>query len=265
MNKYFEQIHNMVWSYSRLSLYAQCKYAFYLKYILNDRETYLPEGNYYAEVGSFVHEILAKIFDKQLAIADAAKYFVDNYDDNVCYTVKKNIMDKSFETCANYFAESDFTWIDKYEILGVELETTQNIAGYKFLGFIDLLLKDKTTGDIVLMDHKSAPYPLSKRTGKVLKNSEKSFESYKKQMYLYCYAVKQLYGEFPKWIVWNHFKSGEFVKIEFDEKEYNSTIQWFIDTINQIENDEMFQENIDFFYCHTLCDFRNSCEYNESR
>ena len=52
------------WSYSRTACFANCKYEYYLKYILKDDEMYLPEGNYYSEVGSFMHDILAKIFDK---------------------------------------------------------------------------------------------------------------------------------------------------------------------------------------------------------
>ena len=30
------------WSYSRLSTFSQCKYCYYLKYILKDKETYPP-------------------------------------------------------------------------------------------------------------------------------------------------------------------------------------------------------------------------------
>lgn len=50
---------------------------------------YLAEGNFYAEVGSFVHEILAMIFKGELKVDDALQYFIDNYDDNVFYKVKE--------------------------------------------------------------------------------------------------------------------------------------------------------------------------------
>ena len=265
MGNYADIIDKMVWSYSRLSLYAQCKYAFYLKYIVNDPEQYLPEGNYYAEVGSYVHEILAKVFGGELTIDEASEYYANNFENNVFYRVKDSIMEKTYESCANYFSDVDLKWIEDYEILGVEMETTQNIRGYNFIGFIDLLLRDKNTGEITIVDHKSAAYPLSKKTGKVLKNSEKNFSSYKKQMYLYSYAVKQIYGVYPKWIMWNHFKSNDIVKIPFDIDEYNKAIDWLIETIHAIENDEEFSEGLDYFYCHTLCDFRNSCEYIHSK
>ena len=262
-DKYADQIQSMVWSYSRLTSYAQCKYQFYLKYIVNDNEQYLSEGNYYAEVGSYVHSILEKIFNHELKVDDASAYFVDHFDENVFYMTKKKIMDKSFESCANYFADLTLDWIDHFEIIGVEQEIDIVIDGYRFTGYIDLLIRDKRNSDYIIIDHKSAKYPLSKKTGKVLKTSEQSFESYKKQMYLYSKYVYERYGVYPKWIVWNHFKDGEIVKIPFDSNEYDNAIKWFTRIIHDIENENEYNETIDYFYCNNLCEFRNSCEYNQ--
>ena len=258
---YSDNIKQMVWSYSRLSTYAQCKYQFYLKYIVNDDSDYLSEGNYYAEVGSYVHGILEMIFNNKLSVEDAAQYFVDHYDENVLYSVKKSIMDKTFESCANYFADLSLEWLNNYEIVGVEKNIDINIEGYKFTGYIDLLLNDKQTGEYIVVDHKSSKYPFSKKTNKLLKAQEASYESYKKQMYLYCYAVKEIYGNYPKWIVWNHFKDQEIVKIPFNKNEFLESIKWFVDTIHKIEQDADYEETQDYFYCHNLCEFRHSCEY----
>ena len=251
----------MVWSYSRISTYAQCKYQFYLKYIVNDTDEYMPEGNYYAEVGSYVHSILEKIFKGELSVDDAAQYFVDNYENNVFYSVKQSIMDKTFDMCADYFADLSLEWLNDFDIVGVEKEIETYIGEYKFTGFIDLLIRDKKTGDFIIIDHKSAKYPFSKKTQKLLKASENSFESYKKQMYLYSHAIKEMYGVYPKWIIWNHFKDHEVVRIPFNEKDYANSIDWFIETIREIKMDESYPENQEYFYCHNLCDFRHSCEY----
>lgn len=62
MSEYKDDIDKMRWSYSRLTSFEHCKYEFYLNYIVNDDEEYLSEGNFYAEVGSFVHEILCNDF-----------------------------------------------------------------------------------------------------------------------------------------------------------------------------------------------------------
>lgn len=265
MGEYTDKINDMVWSYSRITAFAQCKYQFYLKYIVADDDEYYPEGNYYAEVGSFVHEILAMIFRKELSVDDAARYFVDHFDENVFYHTKQSIEDKTFEACANYFCNVGFDWLDHFDVLGVEKEINDDIGGYKFTGFIDLLVRHKETGDIILIDHKSAKYPLSKKTGNVLEAQEASFESYKKQMYLYCHAIKQEYGEFPKRIVWNHFKEQDIVDIPFNYEEYVATLKWFVETIANIEHEDNFSETYDYFYCKNLCDFRSSCEYAKYR
>lgn len=261
LSEYKEQIKKMRWSYSRLTSFEHCQYAFYLNYIVNDDTKYLSEGNFYAEVGIFVHEILAKIFNGELTLEEASQYYVDNFEKYIFYKTKKKTMKKTFELCADYFAGVSFDWLNDYEILGVEREVNFKIEGYNFVGYIDLLLRDKRDGGIVIVDHKSSPYPL-KLDGNIKKNSRAGFETYKKQMYLYSYAVKEEYGVFPKEIIWNHFKAGgKFVKIPFLKKEYDKAVKWLIDTIHKIENEDDFKPNLNYFYCKTLCNFRNSCEY----
>lgn len=260
MSEYKDDIDKMRWSYSRLTSFEHCKYEFYLNYIVNDDEEYLSEGNFYAEVGSFVHEILAMIFEGKLTPDEASQYYVDNFDDNVFYKTKQSTMDKTFETCANYFADVDFGWLNDYEILGVEMENKFQIEGYDFIGYIDLLVRDKRDGKIVVIDNKSSEYPF-RLDGKVKAKSKQSFENYKKQMYLYSYAVMEKYGEFPKEITWNHFKDNKIATIPFVKSEYDETVKWFVDTIHVIEKEQNFEPNKDFFYCHNLCNFRNSCEY----
>ena len=251
------------WSYSRLSTFGRCKYEFYLNYIIHDNEQYLSESNFYAEAGSFVHEILAKILSGELKVEDAAQYYVDHFDDNVFYKVKESTMQKTFETCADYFAEVDFDWLKDYEILGVELHVEFEIEGYPFIGFIDLLLRDKRDGKIVVLDHKSSPYPF-KKNGDVKANSKEQFASYKKQMYLYAYSVYKEYGEYPKELRWNHFKDGgKAAIIPFDKKEYDATIKWAVKKIKESEKEQEYPAHYEYFYCNNLCNFRNSCEYCE--
>ena len=248
-------------SYSKLTCFKHCKYEYYLQYILKDEDDYPAEGNYYAEVGSFVHEILAMIFEGKLKQEDALNYFIDNYDDNVSYKVKQSTMDKTFVLLAEYFEEIDLDWLKDYSILGVELEVNFKLAKKNFIGFIDLLLRDKRDGKIVVLDHKSSDYPF-KKNGEVKKASEQNLATYKRQMYLYCYAVNQIYGEMPKEIIWNHFKAGgKLARIPFDQNEYDETIDWIKGVIKEISEEEEFDASSDYFYCNNLCPFRNSCEY----
>ena len=250
----------MRWSYSRLSSYRNCPYEFYLNYILNDPDLYLPEGNFYAENGSLGHEVLEKVFRKELSADQAAEYYVDHLSE-LCYKTKETTMNKKINACIDYFATVDFDWLRDYEILGVEKEMRFNLFGYDFIAYIDLLIQDKKTKEIMVIDHKSSAYPLTK-AGKVAKNHEDTFAGYKRQAYIYAYAVHEEYGQYPVSIAWNYFAdNGRWVEIHFNESEYEETLQWAKETIEAIQAEEEFPGNPQFFYCTNLCNFRNSCEY----
>ena len=261
MSEYKDKIDNMRWSYSRVTCYDHCPYNFYLRYIIDDDSQYLAEGNYYAEVGSFVHSILEKIFKGELQVDDALQYYIDNFDNNVVYTTKQSSMEKTYEACADYFATVDFSWLKDYEILGVEKKVDIDISGHRFVGYIDLLVRNNETKEISVIDHKSSAYPFKKDGKSVLKKSKEGFSKYSKQMYLYCKSVIEEYNEYPKWIIWNHFKDQKFAKIPFVKKDYEKAITWFSNKIKRIENDESFEPNIEYFFCKNLCDFRSCCEY----
>lgn len=253
------------YSFSRLDCFEKCKYSYYLKYVLGEdgEDEYIAEGNYYAEVGSFMHEILAKIFEGELSADDAPNYFVEHYDEFVFYKVKKSIMDKTYDLCLDYLATEDLGWAEGYEVVGVELRTELVVQKHDFIGFIDLLLRNLKTGEYWLIDHKSAPYPFRKDGKGILAKSKKSFESYKRQMYLYCHAVKEIYGEFPQKITWNHFKEKKLATIPFIQEEYEETMKWFLETIKRIEKEKFFEPTKDFFHCAFICDYRNCCEYKK--
>ena len=260
-NPYKDTIDAMTWSYSRLSAFAQCKYLFYLRYIVNDDDQYLAEGNYYAEVGSFVHRILEMVLKNELSVEEAGTYFADHFDENVFYKTRKSIMDSRYEACARYFSDLDFTPLIPYEILAVEQRVDIEIEGYSFTGYIDLLLRERETGDILLVDHKSSRYPLSKKTGKPLKTSEPTFASHKRQLLLYSLYVLREYGQYPAKLIWNHFQDGAVVSIPFCEAELTEAKQWFLDTLRSVEAEEAYEPTQDFFFCHNLCEYRHSCEY----
>lgn len=252
-------------SFSKLSTFEDCPYCFYLQYRLTDEDRdlcgYIPEGNYYAENGSLVHSVLERYFNGEIELDDLPGVYIDEYD-GVCYKVRESTMKKTFETCADYFAEVDFDWMKDWEVVGVELKVEIEIRGYKYIGFIDLLLKNKETGEYWIIDHKSSDYPF-KRDGTVSAKSKESFASYKKQMYLYCYAIKKLYGKYPTKISWNHFKAKKFATIDFEQKECTNAVNWFVRTIKKIQNEKQFEPKKDFFHCSELCDYRNCCEYRK--
>jgi len=262
-------ISDMEWSHSRITQFVNCPYSFYLRYIEKNKN---KEANYYAENGKLVHEILAKVLegmmsgkcDNEELLDKALNSYINDYPEYVVHKVKKSTEEKTFELCSDYFATVDFDWLDGYEIVGVEKEVHQMIGAHKYLGYIDLLLRNKKSGKFVIVDHKSAAWPL-KKNGEVLKSHEESFASYKRQMYLYADAVMKEYNvtcDSISELWWNHFKEGgKLVKIPFIKSEYIATKKWFTDTIRKIQLERSFPPKVNYFYCSNLCDYRNICEY----
>ena len=257
MTSYKEILDKITFSFSTLHQYEQCPYAFYNRKIDG---TELNEGNFYSDAGGYMHDIQAQIFANQLNLDDALNYYIENYDNNVCYTAKQSTMDKKYEQGADYLAALDLSELDNYEILGVEKEVHFELQGYKFIGFIDLLLQNKISGEIILVDHKSSDH-FMKKDGKPLKNQLSNFEAYSKQMYLYSYPIYQEYGKYPSRIVWNHFYEQTITNIPFVKENYDKTLNWAVDIIHKIYQDEEFAAHLNYMMCHVLCGYRNSCEY----
>lgn len=254
-NQYKELLDEMIWSFSRIHCYEQCPYSFYLKYI----EKKLGIQNYYAANGKLMHSVIERVIKGEIKLEDAPAVYIEEYD-LICEKVKQSIMDSSFEKCCDYLCTVEENMLNNYEILGVELSCNFKVGKYKFRGYIDVLLKNKVTGDIIVVDHKSSGYPL-KKDGAVLKNCIEEFLSYKHQMYLYSKFIIDNYGK-PSKIVWNHFKDGgKLTIIDFNEEEYQETLNWAKKTIQKIYRDKNFIENKSYMMCNSLCDYRDECEY----
>ena len=255
---YKDILDNIEWSFSTLHQYEQCPYSFYEKKLDG---TEINEGNFYSDIGGFVHEINAQIFDETLSIDNAIDYFIDNYENNVVYTAKQSTMENKYNQAIDYLAAFDVDKLNDYEILGVEKEVHFKVDKYKFIGFIDLLLRNKETKKIILVDHKSADHFMKKDGVTPLKNQKENFEAYRRQMYLYCKAINDEYGEFPDRIVWSHFFEQTVTNIKFVEEDYENTLKWAVNTIKNIYSDKEFKANTSYMMCNVLCGYRNSCCY----
>ena len=254
----YESLLNEVeFSFSTLHQYEQCPYAFYLKKIDG---TEINEGNFYSDAGGYMHEVLEIIFSGKLPVDDAIPYYIENYSNSVVYETKQSTMEKKYNQAVDFLAAFDMTQLDNYEILGVEKEVHFELDGYKFIGFIDLLLRNKQTEKIIIVDHKSSDHFL-KKDGSPLKNQQANFEAYSKQMYLYSKAVFDEYGEYPDRIVWNHFFDQQVTNIPFKYEDYCATQQWALNIIRRIYTDENFDAVQNYMMCKVLCGYRNSCCY----
>lgn len=261
MSDYCTELDEMIWSFSRVNGYDQCKYYWYLRYLENRK----GEQNIYAIFGKFCHKVLEKYAKYELKNYELAEYYSNHYEEeviNLVHDMPDETVQKYYGLGLDYFQNCDLD-LEKYEILGVELECNFKIGDYNFVGYIDLLLRDKITRDIIVQDHKSSEYPIGKRGG-IKKKKEKDYLLYKRQLYLYCQPVFEKYGEQVKFIQWNYFKERQWLTLPFIQEEYEEALQWASNTIKEIYKETEFPETKDYFYCRNLCNYRRSCEYQNS-
>lgn len=250
----------MIWSYSRLTAYIQCPYNFFLRYV----ECNKGDGNFFAQFGSFVHKILEMYEKGELSLFDLSSYYEENFYKAVTCDAPTNkyvdIKQSYYEKGLDYLENMDLS-LEKYEVLGIEKEVKFKIGKYDMIGYIDLLLRHKNTGEITVLDHKSGSLKINS-SGKISKSEEKHFGSFKRQLYLYSIAVKEEYGVFPTYLKWNLFKDRNEYSVIFDEKEFEEAKQWALNIIHTIENDTKWLPNPSDYFCRNLCDMRNcACEY----
>ena len=253
-------IDNMQWSFSRLNQFCQCPYAFKKQYI--DCEE--GESNALAEYGSVMHKVLEDYAKGEIDIFQLNEYYNYLFETAIEHDFPPNSyvdLRESYYNKGKEYLENINLELERYEILGVEKEVNFEIDSYKMIGFIDLLLRDKETGEIITNDHKSAQIKILKN-GNVSKTDKAHFEEFKKQQYLYCKPIIEEYGKVD-FLQWNLFKEQNFIKIPFSEREYEESLKWVTDTIEQIKNEVMWLPCSNYFRCNNICNFRNDCEYKD--
>ena len=265
MTQWSEQIHNMTWSYSRLSTYEQCPYQFYLQYLLvdeNGRPLYETVPNFWAAYGSMCHKIFERVFKKQMTLDDAYIEFQDRFLDlEEDFPYEGKYSDKYFEKGLEYFGGD---WYGRYnyaDVVSVEEHMEFDVGGYKFQGFVDLIMRGRDIGDINIIDHKSAKTVLGK-TGKILKTQQDKADAMKRQLYLYSKPVIAKYGKISEMFV-NFFNDNQVWHFWWNQDEYDAAMKWAVDVIKRIEHDADFVSKNDYFFCRKICSFRTECEMKD--
>lgn len=253
---------SMTWSFSRLSSYYQCPYEWKLRYI----DCIPKEDSFFGQYGSFIHKILELYAKGEIDFFDICNYYGEHYNEEIyisapynAYTdIAENYYKKGYDYVCNL---SPFC--ENFEILGVEKEVKFQIENFDFVGYIDLLLRDKVSGEITILDHKSASLKF-KKNGEIAKISREHFKNFKRQLYLYSKPVIEEYGHVDS-LSWNLFNIQKTVAINWDKDEYTEAIDWALNTIYKIKEAQDFQCNPDFYYCRNLCSVRNAgiCEANQ--
>jgi len=129
-----------------------------------------------------------------------------------------------------------------------------------------LLLEDKETKEITILDHKSANLHF-KKNGEIGKKDSQHFLEFKRQLYLYSKSVMEEYNKKVSYLSWNLFRinpefGGKLLTIPWAEEEYQEALGWAIDTISKIENEMLWlPDNSQKYWCNNICSYRNVCDY----
>lgn len=245
-------IEDMVWSYSRISCFHQCKYKWFLKYIRGMEET--PQ--FYAQYGKFMHRLL-ELYYKEILTKDELKirFLLDFSKEVEGDRPSEKIVQSYIQKGADYLETfNPFP----YSKIDVEVEGTFNIRGIPFVGYIDYL--GKSDEGYIIIDNKSRD--LKERSGrKKPTKKDEELDEMLKQLYIYSAMVHQEYGEFPKYLCFNCFKNGTFIAEPFDKHVYENTMEWVEETVEEIKNESDFRPSVEYFGCRYLCGFSDSCEY----
>ena len=249
----------MDWSFSRLNSFYNCPYEFYLHYI----ECCHSEQNFFSEYGSLIHSVLEKYAKGELSLFELNQYHEEHFNEIIPHDAPPNkyidIRQSYFDKGIDYLDNIDLDF-SKYEILGVEKKVKFELFGKKFIGFIDLLVRDKDSGEIIIIDHKSASIKILKN-GNISKSDQQHFLDFRRQLYLYSIPVIEEYGSVSR-LKWNMFKDRKWIEIPWKKDEYDETIQWVKDTLELIAKETEWAPHPDPYYCRYLCGQRNNaCEY----
>ena len=258
------------WSFSSVNSYENCPKCFYLSYLQDPPLE--KDQNAFAQWGSHGHSLFERYVDGEIELYEMGEIYEKEYDEKVTLKFPPNKyvdLGESYHDKGKEYFENWEGFPDNWELVESEREIHLDIGGNTFIGFIDLIVKDKNTGRYIVVDHKSK----SK-----FKNDEERDE-YARQLYLYALYIKAEYGEFPSHLIFNMFRANDVVTIEFDEKNLGKAVEWFVTTIEKIKKDDKFLDKIaieykkkgkplkeykkDDFFCSNLCSVRSWC--NRSR
>lgn len=243
---YWLMVQNMTWSFSRLnSWYSGCKYCWFQSYILKRRDGL---GNAFSEYGVMVHEILEKYLADELSIMELEDVYEEGFKKISEFPPNQyvDLRNTYYKSGKKYLENPDLPSI--YEVVEIEKEVRTSFVGFPFVGYIDLVLRHKKSGNIVLLDHKSK--------GSFDKDSNEIYK-YARQMYLYSKSIYQEYGQYPSMLIFNRFRKQEMDRIKFNMDDYKESIEWMMEQIEDIGNAEFFPVTDSEFFSENLCNFRN--------
>ena len=257
---------NFRYSFSKIAAFHQCPMSFYLTYVENPgSDDELP--GYFSEYGSLMHSILEQYYKGELPEFCLADEWRSRYESEVVVSpppFPKGFGEKNYDAAISYL--ENFEGLPEgFEVLSVEEKFVISIGGYNVSGIADLVITNPTTGEVVIIDHKT----------KSAASMKKEYQVYRKQLYLYAIWLYEQFGFWPTKLVFNMVKDQNTIEEKFDPDMVEETKQWFLDGIHAIEECDLFEdwqtcikpEDVkEPYFCKWICGCNPMCdEYQRVR
>ncbi len=244
----------MTWSHTRLTAYDDCKYQWYLKYILYPGVK--NEHLFFSTYGKTMHELIASYLKGEYTKEELQSKFVKDYSMVSETRGLPSLITTYFDAGLSYLKNMEFP---KGNILEVEGSHNFNIGDIKMTGIIDLVLENEN-GELMVVDHKSSEMkPRSKR--KKPTKTDELLDKKLKQLYIYAIPVEEKYGKLPDKLCFNCFRKGGFIEEPFVQETFEETKQWVKDKVDEIAKTTSFYPETDYFFCRYLCDRHDYCDF----
>lgn len=249
------------WSYSRINSFPEengkdgCAYSWYKTYIEGDRGL----SNAFADYGLAYHKVIEKFINGELfefELIDEFNSIVKQCPYNFPPNKYVDLRQTTYNGVINHFT-NNINWLDDFKILSCENKREYDINGLPFVSIVDLEAVRIKNKNHVIIDHKLAnPFKKSDLLDKI------------KQLYVYSYIFKDVYGKYPDELIFNHFKKSEFVIHNFDKKIFDKTIDWLLKKVEYIEKQTKFPARCELiknpkqdWFATQLCSHRQQCKF----
>lgn len=208
-------------SYSQLSTYLQCGYRWFKYYLCGYGESDDTEST---ELGTQIHAAIETYCNKlsegyEWSLGEVVDLVEHNLDErNIKFKPDEDeiIIKQHLDMAESLFiGDTGLGELLKHcDVLGQEIEfhlpfklpCTVKCGGDEYTevdinGFIDLLLKDKETGELIVVDHK---------TSKSIFKEDKLYYDY--QFPIYSLVIKNMYGRLPSKCYYNFTRFNKLVE-----------------------------------------------------
>lgn len=245
-------IEDMTWSWSRIELFDQCPYAWFVKYIRGEAE----QPRFYTSYGSFMHKLIERYYSDKAPPGTLLLDFLTQFNKEVeGARPSEAIVSKYIDQGISYFKN-----LQPFQLntVAVEKQFTSDIQGVPFTGIVDYI--GEKDGDLYIVDHKSADLrPRSNRKKET--QADKELSDKLRQLYIYSAFLQKEYGKLPKYLCFNCFRTGAFIKEPFSRTAYQEALDQVPASVGKIAGETEFSPKISFFFCKYLCGFSHDCCY----